>query len=377
MVYYKGRIKTRAELVKEQLELDRQKAKAKLIQETSINLYPTNESNYILALDRVRKNEFKRHSAYSKLREDVLNELFFQSIYTTMVEPVLEACLANDHQKQLAAATVKDFILEQDSHKLLEQWKYKNFYLAEYAEMIQETYNSILEDSKNKLKEGLSSDDVQKIENYKIDNFVYDANHIIPADIGNEVVNRVETAITDFATDMKDNKNKIMDIYNKAQDKISALDGSDMPQEDIEQMQQEALRVAKREEMVLNESETNMFGMMVRMMTESAMIIPALQETYRGDNGKVNVAKVLGDVRAIYTVLETMNTLDIVDANSEYIGQTLSSMKDSLDYKKQKISTNADDTDKNEGNMYQPKEWGQDDGVTEKRDPTDDFASNY
>ena len=370
-------MKSRADLIKEQLELDKQKAKMKLVQETSINLYPANESHYTLDIDRVRNKEFKRHQSYSQLREDVLNELFFQSIYTTMVEPVLEASLATDHQKNLAASTVKDFILENDTHALLNQWKYKNFYLAEYAEMIQETYNSILEDSKDKLKEGLTADDVNKVENYKIDNFVYDANHIIPADIGNEVVNRVETAITDFATEMKDNKAKVMDIYNKAQDKISALDGSDMPQDDIQQMQQEALRVARREERVLTEGETNVFGMMVRMMTESVMVIPSLQEAYRGDNGKVNVGKVLGDVRAIYTVLETMNTLDIVDSNSEYIGKTLSSMKDSLDYKKSKISTNIDDADNNEGNLYQPREYTQGNGITEKRDPTDDFASNY
>ena len=377
MVYYKGQMKTRADLVKEQLELDKQKAKMKLVQETSINLYPANETHYTLAIDRVRNNDFKRHQIYSQLREDVLNELFFQSIYTTMVEPVLEASLATDHQKALAASTVKDFILENDTHALLNQWKYKNFYLAEYAEMIQNTYNSILEDAKDKLKEGLSADDVKKVENYKIDNFVYDANHIIPADIGNEVVNRVETAITDFATDMKDNKAKVMDIYNKAQDKISALDGSDMPSDDIQQMQQEALRVARKEERVLTEGETNVFGMMVRMMTESVMVIPSLQEAYRADSGKVNVAKVLGDVRAIYSVLETMNTLDIVDSNSDYIGKTLSSMKDSLDYKKSKISTNIDDDDDNEGNLYQPREYSQEDGVTEKRDPTDDFASNY
>lgn len=378
MLTYRGKNKTRAELIKEQLELDKKKQKQKLIENTSFDLYPKESSYATRSIDKFRNEDAKRYKAYGNLQEAVLKNLFFNSIYKTMVEPVLEANYATDKEKALASTVVVDFINEQNLHDMLNQWKYKNIYLAEYAQNIQNTYNSIMEASRDKLKEGLSEKDVTQIENNKIDDFIYKSQNIIPADIGNKIVNRVEDAITDFSTDMKDNKEKVLDIYNKAQDKISSISGDEgLDNTEVQDMQQEAIRMAKRKELAITEGYTNVYGAMVKMLTESVMVIPVLHEAYTDDSGRIKVSRILSEAKAIYTVLETLNTVGIVEADEDYIVKTLNGMRSSLDEKKKQNPINDAERNIDPGDSYQPKEITHGNGESAKRDPTDDFAYNF
>lgn len=392
-VMFRGKMKTRAQLIQEQLEADRQQKILKESQKNYIDLYPKEDRNLLLE-SHYRKIAFDNfyHHGMDNFQQEVLNELMFQTIYGGIVEPVLEASFANSYQKDLAAKTVVDFINEEGANDLLNKFKYKNFYLAELAEALQETYDLILEDSKDKVREGLTSDEVYKIENDKIDNYLVDVKQIIPKDITNKVSDRVEDAITDFADEMKTNKDKVMEIYNKAQDKINDINGMNMDAgmdpmgdqftaptspDDMMDMQQEAYRTAKRQELAITEADTSVFGAMVKILTESVMTIPALQESYLDESGRVDMPKLLSEARAIYTVLESLNTIGIVEADEEYIAKTLGGMKDSM-AKEKPTPTNADDNSvSNQGTMYKPREVTHGNGVKQGTDPMSDFTTNF
>lgn len=357
-VYFRGKGKSRAQLLKEQIE-EREK-----LNEQVIDLYPVEDTSmfdnpYTHKLLR-EANSKRAFNNLSTFQEDVMKELFFQSIYTNTINPILVESFANDHQKEVAARTVIDFINEQDVYDMLNKWKYKNAYLAEYASNIDRAYKLITETAKDKLKEGLTQQDAFQIENQKINDYIVDTKDIIPPDISKTINDRVEDSINDFVADNKLKKTKIMEIYDKAKDQIAATDDKEI--------QESYIQLAKKKEKAILESDTNVFGAMTKIMVESVMKIPVLNESYCNENGKVDFSKVMGDVRAIYTCLEAMNTLGIIDATPEYIDNTLKEMKESMD------TISSDEKFVPSGDTKQPKKVPIGNGTKSGYDKSDDFV---
>ena len=356
-IMLKGKNKTRAELVLEQMAL------SEANKQQTINLYPEEpEPNYY---DQYRLNEAmkaKRAESIRTFQESVMKELAFQCLYSGIVLPVLENAYANDHHKQLAASSIVDFINEQDVYDMVSGWKYKNVYLAEFAQNIERCFKLITETAKDKLKEGLSEKDAYKIENEKIDDFIVDVKNIIPPDITKTIMNRVEDSINDFIADNKLNRMKVLEIYNKAKDQIAAADGQDPA------IAESYLQLAKRKEREITEATTTVFGEMVKILMESVMKVRSLNESYTNEDGKINFEKVLGDVRTIYTFMEAMNTVGVIDVTAEYATKTLQSMRESLN------SISNDEKLTPSGDSKQPKEITHGDGSGDDNNPSNDFV---
>lgn len=359
-IYFRGKGKSRAQLLKEDIE-----AREKKLTEDTIDLYPeedTSTQDNVFIRRMLREAESKKSlSNFSAFQESVLKELFFQTIYTNLVEPILTESYANDHQKEVAARTIIDFINEQDLYDTLTKWKYKNAYLAEYADNINRVCKLITETAKDKLKEGLSQKDAFQIENEKINDYIVDTKDIIPPDISKTITDRVEDSINDFVADTKINKTKIMQIYDKAKDQIAAAEGN-------QEVQESYLAIAKKKEKAILESDTNVFGAMTKILVESVRKIPVLQESYTNEKGKVDFSKVMGDVRSIYTCLEALNTVEMLDATPDYVANTLKTMRDNME------TISNDEKLTPSGDSYQPKEVTHGDGSGNDNDPSDDFV---
>ena len=330
MIELRGKNKSRAALILEQLEAD--KKQRALNEDSLVELYPK-QPGMTYQHKRILDEEMRTaaHKQLTIFQEDVMKELFFQAIYNGVCAPVLEQTFANSHHRDIMINATRDFINEHNVYELLDDWKYKNIYLAEFANIIQETYELITETAKDKLKEGLTEKDAYQIENEKIDNFIIDTKDIIPDDITKTIVNRVEDSINDFVNDNKTNRTKVMEIYDKAKDKISQAE--EITQDPVEQqeIQQEALRTAKRQELAITESNTNVFGALTKILVEAAMKVPTLQSTYLQESGKVDLEHVLADARTMYTFMEALNTLDIIKADEKYVSDTLTSLKESVE----------------------------------------------
>ena len=67
---------------------------------------------------------------------------------------------------------------------------------------------------------------------------------------------------------------------------------------------------------------------MVRQFSESMIKDPKFKEAgYVNESGSLNVGKVLNDTRVMYTVLEMVNTMGLIDVDRDYVVEHVLDMK--------------------------------------------------
>lgn len=366
MVMFKsGHIKTNADYVKDVLAEAAEKKKQEQWDKDAINLYPENlaENNMLFKIQDKKKAASKLSEDVFKFQEDVKKELLFHSIYEGILESVCESMAMTSHQREVIANTIVDFINEQDIEDLLDKFKYQNLYLAEFARLINEKSDVILESAKDKIKEGLPEKDAFQIENDKINDYILNAKGVVPDNFCNCVYDRVEDAVNNFIDDNRKNKSDIKKIYDDAREKVMASDGD-------QEIQQEALRMAKKKEADITRS-TNVFGEMVKIMTESVHRIEPIRESYTNKTtNKIDFGKLVGDVKVIYTFMEAMNTCGIIDVDAKFITETLQNLREDMD------RVSQDDSYIPAGEDVMPKEKDQDPADDNNNNPADDFPSN-
>ena len=364
-MFKSGHIKTNADYVKDVLAEAAEKKKQEQWDKDAINLYPENlaENNMLFKIQDKKKAASKLSEDVFKFQEDVKKELLFHSIYEGILESVCESMAMTSHQREVIANTIVDFINEQDIEDLLDKFKYQNLYLAEFARLINEKSDVILESAKDKIKEGLPEKDAFQIENDKINDYILNAKGVVPDNFCNCVYDRVEDAVNNFIDDNRKNKSDIKKIYDDAREKVMASDGD-------QEIQQEALRMAKKKEADITRS-TNVFGEMVKIMTESVHRIEPIRESYTNKTtNKIDFGKLVGDVKVIYTFMEAMNTCGIIDVDAKFITETLQNLREDMD------RVSQDDSYIPAGEDVMPKEKDQDPADDNNNNPADDFPSN-
>lgn len=308
-------------------------------------------------------------------------DLLSLALYQNLIAPVQETQLATSREKDLALNAVANFVNEEGTDLLLDTFRYKNVYLAEIAHCVDEEYERILETVEGKIKEGLPEDDICEIEDKDIKKYLVDCDNKVPKDVTNIIHKRVEGAITDFVDDKKRSQFKIKQIYDKAREKVdqynqaqqamdmanqtdAGMDGSVDPevsidanlnakldaqnQEDImnqaepgydptaigansgvglQSPQQEAMAWAKSMESQVLEESYNVFDAMVRVLVESAHKTEAIKMQYlKESTNQIDFEKVFKDTRALYTVLESLNTIGAIEANQDYLKRMIMEM---------------------------------------------------
>lgn len=364
-----------------------------LKEQTAFDLYPKEEVEY--SIHDSLQNEYNLMYAqadvereYREFRntfmEDTRKDLVSSGLYYAFIVPVLENMLVSSREYDMAFNSIQHFVEDQGTENLLNQFKYQNAILENFANTVENHYNSIMEGINYKIKEGLPETQAYNIEDHDIKSFVVDCKHCCPKDITNKITKRVEDAVNDFIDEKKKNQFKIQQIYQKAKAKVDEYNqanqsfdnmnqtdaptsGDSMDPEigidnnlnakmDMQQNQdianlndptmqappnstnpggltpaQEALAWAKNQEAIILESNYSVFDAMVRVLMEGTYKNNVLKETYTGDNGKTSLQKIINDVRAMYTVLETCNILNIIELNEDYLENMIKEMHDSIE----------------------------------------------
>lgn len=357
-----------------------------LKEQTSFNLYP--EEEHTRSIHEELQEEYDRMFAKadaakasmefrSSFLESLKEDLLVEGIYSMFVESVLENMAATDREYEVAYDSIKHFVEDEGVENLLRQFKYQNDVLADLAHFTESYYNYFVEGIDCKIKEGLPEDQAYEIEDKDIDSFIVGCKCKCPKDITNKITKRVEDAVDDFIDDKKKSQFKIQQIYQKAKQKIEDynnsqaslgnMNQSDIPMDgmdpevgidnnlnaklDMQQNQdianlndpsmqpqpnaanpiqmtpaQEALAWAKNQETMILENNYSVLDAMVRVLMESTYKNEILKESYMGDNGKTSLRKVLNDAKAMYTVLETFNILNIITLNEEYLENMIQEM---------------------------------------------------
>ena len=322
MAIYKRTPKTNA-----QARLDYLKS----MQEQTIPLYenkPVDQevslSDRIFEINKARNQAFKEQYEYLDEAQSVLltNALFY-----SILNPVLEEFGASTHEKNVGAGIITNFIQEQNIPELLEDWKHKSIYLAEIANAVDKHTNNY-KNRISKLNSNNNQEDYQ-IEDEEINNLIFDTKDIIPKDITKLISDRVEDSVDQFIDTAKKNKFEIKKIYDKAKEKIDkakASENIDMTSDDIQQIQNEAVSFAKKKEREILEQNTNVFGYMINSVMKSIHEDKVLKESYSNEYNNLNFNDIVNDTRAIYSMLEAFNTLNIITVNENYLYNTLKEM---------------------------------------------------
>lgn len=227
----------------------------------------------------------------------------------------------NEHHLATGAKIIENLIKENGTDVMIDRFRTKNVLLSSYAEAIEHVFNSVMEANKEKCANCNDEDDICfTFDKEYASNFVDSLVGATPTRIANIIGDRVGKAVTSFVDQNTENKLKIEDIYRKAKEKIAKTDD--------QEIKEEFNGMAKRAVNRINQAPTTFYGSMVREMATSIMKNEDLKKVYATEEGRLNMGKICNDTQVMYTVLETVNTLGVVDVTPEYAKRVIMDIRD-------------------------------------------------
>lgn len=336
-----------AELIKRNLE-------QQALKEESINLYPDIDKDLTDDLDFYKK--YTKAQDKAKLDKDLVDQ-FSESVnsrllecclYQGMLKPVLKEQFCNSHERKLGKTLVRNFIKEHGAFNLVQSLKDKSCYLNEWYEAIKGYHTAMMNEAKEIAQDGIPEAELFDIEDDTIKNFVFDTKSIIPKDITKMITSRVEDAVNDFIDQNKKQKEEIKKVYEKAKEKVASLkdtiDPNDPSFQDFngdpnteldpkygDQVQEQAMAMVRGKQRAFREEATSVFSILSKNTLEAIHRNQAIKESYSvGMTGRLDFQKAINDTKVMYSFLECLNTLNIMDLNESTLSKLLTDMKNSI-----------------------------------------------
>lgn len=336
-----------AELIKRNLE-------QQALKEESINLYPDIDKDLTDDLDFYKK--YTKAQDKAKLDKDLVDQ-FSESVnsrllecclYQGMLKPVLKEQFCNSHERKLGKTLVRNFIKEHGAFNLVQSLKDKSCYLNEWYEAIKGYHTAMMNEAKEIAQDGIPEAELFDIEDDTIKKFVFDTKSIIPKDITKMITSRVEDAVNDFIDQNKKQKEEIKKVYEKAKEKVASLkdtiDPNDPSFQDFngdpnteldpkygDQVQEQAMSMVRGKQRAFREEATSVFSILSKNTLEAIHRNQAIKESYSvGMTGRLDFQKAINDTKVMYSFLECLNTLNIMDLNESTLSKLLTDMKNSI-----------------------------------------------
>lgn len=349
MMMFKRASKSNADFIREELE-------RQALKEDTINLYPDKDVDLNHDFDVYDTYYTKKDKAIvdkdilNNFSEQVRTDLLTKCLYDGMLKKVLKEQYANKHEKALAKNLVKNFIKEHGTINLINSFKNKSVYLNEWYEDIVAYHDAIMEQATAvAVSVGIPEKNIFEIEDKTIKDFIIDTKDTIPHDITKIITNRVEDAVSDFVDSNKKQKEELRKVYEKAKQKLDTIDNMDDtinsndplmqdfngdPNTELDpkyNVQQEAVRMIRSKQRSFREQAKNVFSIMTDNTLEVIHRNQIIKEAYTtGLNNRIDFQKLVNDTKVMYSFMECVNTLGIVDLDENEIASILNKMKNSI-----------------------------------------------
>ena len=349
MMMFKRASKSNADFIREELE-------RQALKEDTINLYPDKDVDLNHDFDVYDTYYAKKDKAVidkdilNNFSEQVRTDLLTKCLYDGMLKKVLKEQYANKHEKALAKNLVKNFIKEHGTINLINSFKNKSVYLNEWYEDIVAYHDAIMEQATAvAVSVGIPEKNIFEIEDKTIKDFIIDTKDTIPHDITKIITNRVEDAVSDFVDSNKKQKEELRKVYEKAKQKLDTIDDMDNtinsndplmqdfngdPNTELDpkyNVQQEAVRMIRSKQRSFREQAKNVFSIMTDNTLEVIHRNQIIKEAYTtGLNNRIDFQKLVNDTKVMYSFMECVNTLGIVDLDENEIASILNKMKSSI-----------------------------------------------
>lgn len=279
-------------------------------------------SNEVRAMmESVEAKRIRKMKAYPAFKENVQNR-FVGGFLWTICEQVLDKNMMSEYGKAIARNAVESYVKENGAMNIVKNMNGKSLFLTEAAKLIDSTIESVLEDTDP------DNEDTYAIDPEKEKEFYDDLEDSDVDDITNTIRMRVVDAEEKMATDNIKDKMDMDEIMRDAADRINAVKTSNMEGDttdgSAEIQQQEAVSMSKyRMNKVSNNRPRTVLEQMVRTNSKKVLADPELSKAYM-ENGQINFDKLIESTTAIYTVMETLNSLKLEDFDRESLKKMIS-----------------------------------------------------
>lgn len=254
--------------------------------------------------EEIKKNEKRSVDDKKELKESLVAECVYQ-IYNKALGYNTEYLIEGDELKR--RALVNGFIKESNIHSLLNSFKGKTLLLSEYYTTVTKLYNSILEKAKINNEEII-------IEPEEKDEFIADITNKESDKVAEAIADRVLTAVQSFIVSNQETKQQVMEILNKAQEKVDSTVK--------ENLQETYISNAKQQVSTLKYNKSkNLLEFMVEKIGKEVYKNEEMKLNYLSEDNKLNMDKVMESAIEIYTLLETLNTMNIINIDEAYVKQ--------------------------------------------------------
>ena len=305
---------------------------ATMYREQQIDLYNA-EQNRVMAEQAAEEREraayFEQQNQYieerlssassrserlTKIKEAFVSECIYKLYCESVAFPM------TSRDKTIARNLVNKFVIENGAGNLISSFATENMILSEFSRISQKYYDKVLEGYDDKDCEFTGQIAGQILSQNVVDDFYKELENIDVNDASKAIKDRVADAISTFIDTNSANKLEYEEIIKTAQDKVAAINGQD------DALAESYINMAKRKiNEMKNTRDMNVFSYMVESLTASVFKDEALQSRFINE-GAVDMEGIVESAQLIYTMLEMVNTTNMVNVNEEFINAYLTNL---------------------------------------------------
>ena len=265
--------------------------------------------NYMKEMDNMAG---ERDEFLNKVKTAFLSECLYK-LYT-------ESCVTlTESDKIIGKNLVNKFIIENDVDELLRTFATKNMLLSEFARITNKYYNKVVEScdcdkadpNTNGARDFVFSDTIK-------DDFFEELKEVDTYEASKLIKDRVADSVEEFINSNIEQKLDYKEIINNAKDQMALAKNESFTQE-----------ISDRATAAINELRQtrvkNVFHCMVESLSKNSFKDKDLMTRYVNE-ATLNMNIIVEDTQLIYTMLEMINTTEMVNVDEEFIERYLESL---------------------------------------------------
>ena len=264
--------------------------------------------------DRIN-NAVSRSERLTKIKEAFIAECIYKLYKESVAFPM------TSKDKVISRNLINKFVIENGAGNLISSFATKNLLLSEFSRISQKYYDRVLESIDDcKDAEFCGQIGGQVLDQHVVDDFYKELEDVDATDAAKAIRDRVADAISHFIDTNASNKIEYEEIIKHAQDKANAISGQD------ETVAEGYLDLAKRKINEMKASrENSVYGYMVEALTASVLKDETLRTIYVNE-GSVDMDGIMNSTQLIYTMIEMVNTTNMVNVDERFIDEYLNNL---------------------------------------------------
>lgn len=279
-------------------------------------------------------NEFNQHIVEEENQKMAFNKSvdklfeFKANVKKSLIKKMLmELCVGSipnytHREYSICENLIENYISEVGETALLKNMRFsENGFLRTCWSEINNHYKTITEDATR-------DEDTQYIDSGSLDDFWKDVDNTEDVDdITNLIRMRVSNAEENFVNRNQQDKENVKTVLKQTADRVQmAKDTND--NDYAESVEESETRIAKDKiYKIQHEGYRSVFDRMVRNLSEAAVKNKDAKGSLIDENGKLNMDSIVESARCMYSLLETIGTIQLEKVDNKYIEDTLKSIK--------------------------------------------------